>query len=67
MGGSYKTLRPSLLERLATTDTARVKTAVEQVLCWDFERVIMAHGSVVSQAGKAQFKRGYEAFLGCSL
>ncbi len=67
MGGSYKCLRPSLLERLAITDTAQVKASIEQVLHWDFERVIMAHGSVVNQAGKEQLKRGYEAFLGCSL
>ncbi|WP_375498341.1 hypothetical protein [uncultured Nostoc sp.] len=30
---------------------------------WDFERVIMAHGSIIEQDGKSQFKAGYEWFL----
>ncbi len=67
LGGSYNCLRPSLLERLATVDPVEVKASVEQILRWDFERVIVAHGSVVNEGGKVRLKRGYEAFLGCSL
>ncbi|MBE9155427.1 DUF4336 domain-containing protein [Nodosilinea sp. LEGE 06152] len=67
IGGGYKSLSPSLLERVATTEKAKVKASVEQVLRWDFERVIVAHGSIVEGDGKSQFKRGYETFLGCSL
>ena len=67
IGGGYKSLSPSLLERVATTDKEPVKTSANQVLQWDFERVIVAHGSIVDRDGKAQFKRGYERFLGCSL
>lgn len=67
LGGGYKSLSPSLLERLATTEKDRVKASAEQVLRWDFDRVIMAHGSIVEQNGRPQFKRGYEQFLGCSL
>ncbi|PZO12439.1 MAG: hypothetical protein DCF25_17695 [Leptolyngbya foveolarum] len=46
VGGGYKSLSPSLLEQIATTDKPKVKAAVEQVLAWDFERVIMAHGAI---------------------
>lgn len=67
VGGGYKSLSPSLLERLATTEKDRVKASAEQVLRWDFDRVIMAHGNIVEQDGKQQFKRGYEQFLGCLL
>jgi len=67
IGGGYKSLSPSLLERVATTEKETVKASVEQVLRWDFERVIVAHGSTVERGGKAQFRRGYETFLGCSL
>ncbi|MBW4460843.1 MAG: DUF4336 domain-containing protein [Nodosilinea sp. WJT8-NPBG4] len=67
IGGGYKSLSPSLLERIATRDKETVKTSVEQVLRWDFDRVIMAHGSIVEQGGKPQFQRGYEQFLRCSL
>jgi hypothetical protein len=67
IGGGYKNLGPSILERISTTDKETVKAAAQQVLRWDFDRVIMAHGSIVEQGGKAPFKRGYEQFLGCSL
>lgn len=67
VGGGYKNLSPSLLERIATSEKEKVKAAAEQVLRWDFDRVIVAHGSIVEHDGKAQFQRGYEQFLGCSL
>lgn len=62
--GGYKSLSPSLLERVATTEKEKVRGAVEKVLGWDFKRVIMAHGSIVEQNGKEKFKQGYEQFLG---
>lgn len=66
VGGGYKSLSPSLLERISTTEKNKVRSAAQQVLRWDFDRVIMAHGSIVEQGGKEQFKRGYEKFLGGS-
>lgn len=66
VGGGYKSLSPSLLERISTTEKDKVRSAARQVLRWDFDRVIMAHGSIVEQGGKEQFKRGYEKFLGDS-
>lgn len=65
--GGYKNLSPSLLERIATTDKKQVKQSASKVLAWDFERVIMAHGSIIEHNGKQQFKAGYERFLGCSV
>ncbi len=65
--GGYKSLSPSFLERVATTEKDQVKGSVEKVLGWDFERVIMAHGSIVEQNGKEKFKQGYEQFLGRSI
>ncbi len=62
--GGYKNLSPSLLERLATTDKEQVRKSVEQVLKWDFDRVVMAHGSIVGQNAKEKFQKGYEQFLG---
>lgn len=62
--GGYKSLSPSLLERIATTEKEKVRQSVEKILCWDFERVIVAHGSIIEQNGKEKFKQGYEQFLG---
>jgi hypothetical protein len=61
--GGYKTLSPSLLEKIATEDKEKVKQAVQKVLTWDFDRVIMAHGSIIENGGKEKFKQGYELFL----
>ncbi len=62
-GGGYKKLSPSILEKIATQDREKVRRSVERVLKWDFERVIMAHGSIIERHGKEKFRQGYEAFL----
>ncbi|MBT9312758.1 DUF4336 domain-containing protein [Leptothoe kymatousa] len=65
--GGYNQLQPSRLEKWGTRDKATVADSVRQVLAWDFDRVIPAHGSIVETNGKAAFKAGYEWFLDCSL
>ncbi|MEM9217056.1 MAG: hypothetical protein AAGD25_22255 [Cyanobacteria bacterium P01_F01_bin.150] len=60
-------MSPSLLEWVATTEKKKLRTSIEQILDWDFERVIMAHGSIIEQNGKEKFKQGYEKFLGEAL
>lgn len=65
--GGYKKLSPSILERIATKDKEKVRESVKQVLGWDFERVIVAHGSIIETQGKQKFKEGYEQFLGGSV
>ncbi|MEB3883164.1 DUF4336 domain-containing protein [Lyngbya sp. CCY1209] len=61
--GGYKQLSLSILERIATNEKERVRQSFEQVMLWDFERVIMAHGSIIERYGKEKFKKGYESFL----
>ncbi|NES18455.1 MAG: DUF4336 domain-containing protein [Symploca sp. SIO3E6] len=65
--GGYQQLRPSFLEKIATPDKEQVKQSIQRILSWDFERVIMAHGSILEQDAKQQFKLGYEWFLGESI
>lgn len=65
--GSYKQLRPSLLEKLASPDKQLVRTTLQRILAWDFERVIVAHGSIIEGDAKATLRRGYENFLGLAL
>ncbi|NER19929.1 MAG: DUF4336 domain-containing protein [Symploca sp. SIO1C2] len=62
--GGYQQLRPSFLEKIATHDKEQVKQSIKRILSWDFERVIMAHGSILEQDAKQQFQLGYEWFLG---
>ena len=62
--GTYNNFSPSLLERVASTEKAQVKLAVQKIFDWDFERVIMAHGSIIESERKQRFKAGYKSFLG---
>lgn len=64
IGGGYESLSPSLPEQIATTAKDEVRQSITQILEWDFERVIMAHGSIIENGGKQDLKRGYEKFLG---
>ncbi|ARV57759.1 hypothetical protein BZZ01_03125 [Nostocales cyanobacterium HT-58-2] len=61
--GAYKQLSPSLLDKLAITDKEKVRESVEKILRWDFDRVIMAHGSIIETNGKQKLKEGYEWVL----
>jgi len=61
--GGYKKLSPSVLEKIATTETEKVKNSIRKILNWDFERVIMAHGSIINENGKEKLKEGYQDFL----
>lgn len=62
--GCYDALTPSILEKVAIRDKQTLQKSVEAVLKWDFDRVVMAHGSVIEQGGKEMFRRGYCKFLG---
>lgn len=65
--GSYKMLKPSYYQKWGSRNKAKVKLSVQKVLEWDFDRVIPAHGSIVETDGKAQFRAGFEWFLGQTL
>ncbi|MEO1428111.1 MAG: DUF4336 domain-containing protein [Cyanobacteria bacterium J06633_8] len=61
--GGYKKLEPSILEKLAIREKQKVKESIQKVLKWEFERVIVAHGSIVEKAGKEKLTKGYEWVL----
>lgn len=60
--GGYNNLSPSLLEKVATTDKNKIKNTLQKILNWDFDRIIMAHGSIIESNGKEQFIKGFENF-----
>ncbi len=59
MMGAYNKLGPSLLERIATKDRAKARVALEEILSWDFDRVILAHGRVPEGDVKTPLAAGY--------
>jgi len=65
--GGYKQLQPSVLEKLASPDKQTVREAIRRILAWDFQRVIVAHGSIVEMNARQQLQHGYENFLGLAI
>jgi hypothetical protein len=65
--GIYGKLSPSPLDKLATTEKEKVKNSIQKILRWDFNRVIVAHGSIIETNGNTQLKVAYERFLGTPL
>ncbi|MCP9785975.1 DUF4336 domain-containing protein [Cyanobium sp. N5-Cardenillas] len=63
IGGGFNRLEPTILERLATSDRASLHRAMQLVLQWDFDRVIVAHGAIVETGGKQALARAYSSFL----
>jgi hypothetical protein len=61
--GGYEKLQPTLLEKRWLGDRNLVERSIRAVLAWDFDRVVMAHGSVIETGGKVMLKAGYEWLL----
>jgi hypothetical protein len=59
LAGIYERLAPTLLERLLVRDRSAFRQSLERILEWPFERVVVAHGDVVEEGGRAQLIRGY--------
>ncbi len=61
--GVYDKLQLTILEKWLIRDKAAMEVAVRSVLDWDFDRVMMAHGSPILTGGKSMLKAGYEWLL----
>jgi Domain of unknown function (DUF4336) len=61
--GMYGKLRPTFLERFALRDRESALATLHETLTWDFDRVIMAHGSIIQTQGKAQWRSSCEWYL----
>ena len=56
IGGGFA---PSLLSRITTRDKRAARASLNRVLQWDFERVIMAHGEILENGGRAALRRAF--------
>jgi uncharacterized protein DUF4336 len=57
--GPFPGCRFARLYRPAVTDRRRMRTAVERILDWDFEQIIVGHGAVVESNGKEVFRTAF--------
>jgi hypothetical protein len=59
LDGAYGKFGPSRLWRLLTRDRAAARAAIERILVWDFDRVIMAHGEVLESGGREAIRAAF--------
>lgn len=61
--GAYGGFSATLLERLAIRDRKAFADCLRQVLSWPFERIIVAHGSVLERGGREALTSAYSWLL----
>lgn len=61
--GGYGHFGPSRLAKSFMKDKDAVRRSIEQVLEWDFDRVIVTHGEVLESNGHAMFEQAYAWLL----
>jgi hypothetical protein len=61
--GPFPGCRFARLYRPAVTDRRRMRTAVERILDWDFDQIIVGHGAVVDKNGKEVFRTAFRWLL----
>jgi hypothetical protein len=57
LAGAYRKTAQSRVWRLLVKDRAAAAKSVSKVLSWDFQRVVVAHGDVVSEDARGRAVR----------
>jgi hypothetical protein len=63
ISGAFGKLAPTYLERFLIRDKAAFRGSVQRILDWPFERVVVAHGTVVETGGRRELALGYSWIL----
>jgi hypothetical protein len=61
--GAYGKFGPSFLERVLFRDRAAARRSLETVLSWDFDRIIVSHGSILETGGRGALADAYAWLL----
>jgi len=60
---SYGSLGPSKLDPLLIRDRPAARQSLEQILAWDFDRIVVAHGEILDIGGRETLRHGYSWLL----
>lgn len=63
IGGIYQRPTPPIDYNLSAENTVRIRASMNRILQWDFDRIILSHGSIVEQNGKAVLKEAFKWLL----
>ncbi|MDX2166046.1 MAG: DUF4336 domain-containing protein [Deltaproteobacteria bacterium] len=61
--GAYGRFGPSRVEKLLVRDRAAARAALQRILTWDFDRVVVTHGAVLESGGREALRAGYAWLL----
>lgn len=61
--GMWNRPRPAPEYRIAWGDKARVREGMERILAWDFERVILSHGDIITRDAKRIVAEAWRSIL----
>jgi hypothetical protein len=62
--GMWNTPSPAPEYRVGWGDKALVRRCMERILAWDFERVILSHGDLITSDAKQVVRRSWRKILG---
>lgn len=57
--GGYGRLGPSMVEKVLIRDRAAARESLARILGWDFDRVVVTHGTVLESGGREALRAGY--------
>ena len=61
--GGYGCFRPTRLDPFLIRDRRAARCSLDQILLWDFDRVVVAHGDVLESGGREALRAGYRWLL----
>lgn len=62
VGGAGE-FRPTRLDPLLIKDRLAARQSLEEILAWDFDRIVISHGDVLETGGKEALAQGYAWLL----
>jgi len=60
---AYGRFGPTRLMRSLIDDREALRLSIEQILNWDFERIVVAHGDAVESDGRAAMRQAFDFLL----
>ena len=58
--GVFQRFGPSRLMRLMIRDKRQLRSALDRVLDWEFDRVLLSHGKVLASDARESLRRAFE-------
>lgn len=60
LNGAWERFTPTRIFQRFIQDHAAFRASIDQILRWDFDRIIVSHGEIIERDGKARFRTAFE-------